>query len=201
MRKIVLVAAIAAIVLLGGCAAPSERPGQATPSPTPTPSVTTSSETAAPTPTPTPTESVEPAATPTPTPTESVEPAATPALVNNWPALLASHPEVVTDLLKAGWTLDQVAAQAAIRTSDGKVPDATVKVAFGNIAGGALRSTGDCKASSGECPTNALVEGLLPLIKPEGEEPLRDPSRGVIVVAFSDGNPVLLQLTLRTPEK
>ncbi len=198
MNKKILAAAAALAVLLGGCATPSERPGQASPTPAPAASTTTTTETAEPaaTPTPTPTETAEPAATPTPTPTESVEPAATPALVNNWPALLASHPEVVTDLLKAGWTVEQVAAQAAIRTSAGKTPIATVKVAFGNTTGGDLISAGGCK-TSGTCPSGEVVEGLLPLVKTEGE-PLKDPSRRVLVVFTADNTPVVLhELTLK----
>lgn len=170
MNKALAGAAALALLLLGGCTAPSERPGQASPTPAPAASTTT----------PTPTESVASAATPTP------------ALVNNWVDLLRVHPEVVTDLIEAGLSVEQVAAQAAIRTGAGLVPIATVKVAFGEASGGALRSTGDCKVSSGACPTNALVEGLLPLIKPEGKEPLRDPSRGVLVVFNDDGHPRVL---------
>ena len=171
MNKITWAAVAALAVLLGGCAAPSERPGQASPTPTPT-----SSETA-------------PATT---TPAFAGE-----APVNNWVDLIRVHPEVKADLIEAGWTEEQIVAQAAIRTSGDKTPIATVKVAFGNAPGGDLRSTGACKASSGTCPTNALIEGLLPLVETEGE-PLMDPSRGVLVGFTADNNPfVLKDLTLK----
>ena len=177
-KKVMAGAAALALLLLGGCAAPSERPGQATPSPTP--SVTT--------------ESVAPAS---PTPSA---PTPAPALANNWPALIANYPQVVEDLLKAGWTLEQVTAQAAIRTTKGEVPNATVKVAFGSTSGGDLVSTGDCKVISpqGECPSEGLVEGLLPIRQQQGGEPYLDYSKGVLIGFTADNQPfVIKDLTLK----
>lgn len=169
MRKIVgLVAAIAAIaLLLGGCTAPSGRPGQASPAPAP-------SETASPAPT---------------TPAFAGE-----APLNNWKDLIRVYPEVKADLVKAGMTEDEVATQAALLVGK-KTPKATIKVAFGNAPGGDLASTGECKSSSGTCPTVALIEGLLPVVTPEGEKPYRDygeKGKGLLIAFDGDGNHVVL---------